>query len=93
MGESADVNFAKEHKHLNYQIDRYLKMSTDDIEENERYIMISKNMDQVVFSEYTSRVLSNDLESKDDREILILLLVKKYRKMSGDLITELVQEE
>jgi len=79
-----DVNFAVEQKHLDKQIDYYLKMNNERIEENEGSIKLSKGMSQGQFNNYTSKVLTEDSVSHDDLEMLIILLVKRDRKMSGD---------
>ena len=55
--------------------------------------MVAKNMDQTEFSQYTYDLLMKEEVDNDDIELLILLLVKKYRKISGDQISELIEKE
>ena len=93
MGLAEDVNFEETEKHLNRQINRFLKMNNDEIEDNERYIQNVNNMDQAEFSQYTGDILSAETVDENDIEILVILLVKKYRKISGDQIVELIQQE
>lgn len=93
MGLAEDVNFEETEKHLNRQIHRFLKMNNNEIEDNERYIQNVNNMDQAEFSKYTGDILSAETVDENDIEILVILLVKKYRKISGDQIVELIQQE
>jgi hypothetical protein len=90
MGLAEDVNFEETENHLNRQINRFLKMNNDEIEDNERYIQNVNNMDQAEFSKYTGDILSAETVDENDIEILVILLVKKYRKISGDQIVELI---
>lgn len=90
MGLAEDVNFEETEKHLNRQIHRFLKMNNNEIEDNERYIQNVNNMDQAEFSKYTGDILSAETVDENDIEILVILLVKKYRKISGDQIVELI---
>lgn len=93
MGLAEDVNFEETENHLNRQINRFLKMNNDEIEDNERYIQNVNNMDQAEFSKYTGDILSAETVDENDIEILVILLVKKYRKISGDQIVELIQQQ
>jgi hypothetical protein len=45
MGLAIEVDFEETQKHINRLINRYLRMSTSDIEESENHIKTSKNMD------------------------------------------------
>ena len=67
-------------------------MNNERIEENEGSIKLSKGMSQGQFNNYTSKVLTEDSVSHDDLEMLIILLVKRDRKMSGDQIQDLVDK-
>ena len=65
-------------------------MDNNEIEDNERYIQNVNNMEQAEFAKYTGDILSAETVAENDIEILVILLVKKYRKISGDQIVELI---
>lgn len=68
-------------------------MSNYEAEAHEREIMIKMNMDGVQFDEYISRILNEGNQiDMEDVELLILRLVKKYRKMSGDKVQEVKEK-
>lgn len=53
--------------------------------------MVSRQMDISEFSYHTQNLLNAEEVAVDEIELLVLLLVKKYRKISGDQIAELIQ--
>lgn len=54
--------------------------------------MVKKNFDLAQYNEYTSSLLSSLNVDKEDVETLILLLVSKYRKISGESIQEMLEK-
>lgn len=50
-------------------------------------------MDISEFSYHTQNLLNAEKVAVDEIELLVLLLVKKYRKISGDQIAELIKQE
>jgi len=63
-----------------------MQMNTMEIENHEREIMINLNMDQVQFEEYISGIMNSERVDEKEVETLMLYLVRKYRKMSGDMV-------
>jgi len=63
-----------------------MQMNTMEIENHEREIMINLNMDQVQFEEYISGIMNSERVDEKEVETLLLYLVRKYRKMSGDMV-------
>lgn len=61
-------------------------MNTMEIENHEREIMINLNMDQVQFEEHISGIMNSERVDEKEVETLMLYLVRKYRKMSGDMV-------
>lgn len=90
LGLPEEVNFVVAEKFLDKQLDIFLKFSNEEMEEREREIMTTKNMDFQAFQQYTRQILDAQTVGEDDKETLILLLVKKYRKLSGDSIEEML---
>lgn len=64
-------------------------MNTNEIENFDREIMVNKGMDQIQFEEYISFVMDSNSVEMENIETLMLRLVKKYRRMSGDMVQEL----
>ena len=91
LGLPEEVNFVVAEKFLDKQLDIFLKFGNEEMEEREREIMTTKNMDFQAFQQYTRQILDAQTVSEDDKETLILLLVKKYRKLSGDSIEEMLK--
>lgn len=58
------------------------------MEQRERDIMITKSYDITLFQEYTISVLNKATVDDNDKETLLYLLVKKYRKLSGDAVQD-----
>lgn len=50
--------------------------------------MITKSYDITLFQEYTISVLNKATVDDNDKETLLYLLVKKYRKLSGDAVQD-----
>jgi len=50
--------------------------------------MITKSYDVTLFQEYTISVLNKATVDDNDKETLLYLLVKKYRKLSGDAVQD-----
>lgn len=53
LGLPEEVNFVVAEKFLDKQLDIFLKFSNEEMEEREREIMTTKNMDFQAFQQYT----------------------------------------
>ena len=91
MGLAQDVNFDKHDQHMSKSLEIMLKMNVDEIENRERAIILAKNLTMQQFQEYSLQLLNSPTLEDSDQDCIILLLVKKYRKMSGDAIEEALE--
>lgn len=70
------------------QLANFLLMNTDELDDIDRHIMIDLDKNLKQYQDYTSQLLlAPEIEQKEC-EVLMLNLVKKYRKLSGEQIQE-----
>lgn len=88
LGLDEEVNMAKAYKHEMKQLDHFLQMNTDELENYDRHMMMEYGKDLKAYQIHTSMVLLARKVDPKDCELLLLHLVKKNRRMSGDQIQE-----
>jgi hypothetical protein len=73
-------------------LDNLLRLNTEELENRDRDIMVSYKMDVKTYDRFCTKILNDSQVDGKDMDVLMLRLVKKYRKMSGDQIQELKEK-
>lgn len=85
LGEASDTNMNRKYRHQMKQLDQFLIMNSDEIDNYDRR-MRTEDYEQNLkdYIDYTQAVLDKPRIDVKDLELLLLHLVKKYRKISGE---------